>query len=200
MPGLPTTSRIACVPAARVAPPTNFTAKSTGGAEARIGRATLRDPSRRPGSWRGQGGPGPPMSARPARISRRPARPRAPARAAPDRARPRVEGPAAAVGPHLPPDVLLPRQLPGRADPRLHRPLFATRRRGPGPLLRPRHDATPGLRRGQGRCRQRPQPVRPPADRGQGRAGDARAGGDPAGPLRLAWNAESAAGWPSASA
>src|SRR6476646_1351590 len=35
----------------------------------RIARATLRDPSGRPGSARGQGGPGPPMSARPARIT-----------------------------------------------------------------------------------------------------------------------------------
>ena len=38
----------------------------------------------------------------------------------------------------------------------------------------------PGLRRGPDRGRQRPQPVRPPPDRRQGRAGDARRGGDPA--------------------
>ena len=107
------------------------------------------------------------------------ARPRAAARAAGDRPRARVEGPAAAVGPCVPPDVLVPRELPGRPDPRLHRPLFAAGRRRPRPVLRPRHDAAPGLRRGPDRRRQRPQPVRPPADRGQGRARDARPGDDP---------------------
>ena len=43
------------------------------------------------------------------------------------------------------------------------------------PFSRPRHDAAPGLRRGPDRRRQRPQPVRPPADRGQGRARRTRA-------------------------
>ena len=42
--------------------------------------------------------------------------------------------------------------------------------------------------------RQRPEPVRAPADRGQGRAGDPRPGRDAAGALRLGWNASSA-GW-----
>src|SRR3954452_17151044 len=39
------------------------------GAAARIARAMLRDPSLRPGSEAGSGGPGPPMSARPAHIT-----------------------------------------------------------------------------------------------------------------------------------
>ena len=86
------------------------------------------------------------------------------------------------MGPRLPPDVLVPRELPGRPDARLHRALLAAGRRRPRPVLRARHDAAPGLRRGPGRRRQRPQPVRPPADRGQGRAGDPGAGDDPAGP------------------
>ena len=101
-------------------------------------------------------------------------------RAAADRDRARVEGPAAAVGPPVPPDVLVPRELPGGPRPRLHRPLLAPRRRRPRPVLRPRHDAAPGVRRGPDRRRQRPQPVRPPADRGEGRAGDPGRGGDPA--------------------
>ena len=54
-------------------------------------------------------------------------------------------------------------------------------RRRPRPVLRAWHDAAPGLRRGPDRRRQRPQPVRAPAHRRQGRAGDARPGGDPAG-------------------
>ena len=93
--------------------------------------------------------------------------------------RARVEGPAAAVGPLVPPDVLVPRELPGGPRPRLHRPLLAARRRRPRSVLRPRDDAAPGLRRGPDRRRQRPQPVRPPADRGQGRAGDAGRGPRP---------------------
>ncbi len=132
---------------------------------------------------------------------RGPARPRAAARAAADRPRARVEGPAAPVGPRLPPDVLVPRELPGRPDPRLHRPLLAAGRRRPRPVLRARHDTPPGLRRGPDRRRQRPQPVRPPADRGQGRAGDPGAGDDPPGPAPPGLERELArAGWPSASA
>ena len=73
-----------------------------------------------------------------------------------------------------------------RAGPRLHRSLLAARRRRPRSVLRPRHDAPPGLRRGPHRRRQRPQPVRPPADRGQGRAGDPSRGHDPARPS-CAW-------------
>src|SRR6476469_4489967 len=49
----------------------------------------------------------------------------APARAAGHRHRARVEGAAAPVGPQLPSDVLVSRELPGRPDPQLHRPLFA---------------------------------------------------------------------------
>ena len=55
-------------------------------------------------------------------------------------------------------------------------------RRRPRPILRTRHDPAPGLRRGPDRRRQRPQPVRPSADRRQGRAGDAGPGRDPARP------------------
>src|SRR4029077_1549369 len=58
---------------------------------------------------------------------RRPARPRAAAGVAGARARPGVEGPAAAVGPYLPSDVLVSRELPGRPHPRLHRPVLAAR-------------------------------------------------------------------------
>ena len=47
---------------------------------------------------------------------------------------------------------------------------IAAGRRRPRPVLRPRHDAPAGVRRGADRRRQRPQPVRPPPDRGQGRA------------------------------
>ena len=62
------------------------------------------------------------------------------------------------------------------------------------PFSRPRHDAAPGLRRGPDRRRQRPQPVRPPADRGQGRAGDPRRGDAPGWPrCGSAWNASVAA-------
>ena len=126
---------------------------------------------------------GPSRDRAPSRGPRRgPARPRAAARAAGDRHRARVEGAAAPVGPQLPPDVLVPRELPGGPHPRVHRPLLAARRRRPRPVLRARHDAPPGLRRGPDRRRQRPQPVRPPPDRGQGRAGDAGRGPDPAGP------------------
>ena len=129
------------------------------------------------------------------RATRRPARPRAAARAAAARDRARVEGPAAAVGPPVPPDVLVPRELPGRPGPRLHRPLLAPGRRRPRSVLRPRHDAAPGLRGGPDRRRQRPQPLRPPADRGQGRAARPAPRPRPASPaLRLAWNAGSA-GW-----
>ena len=101
-----------------------------------------------------------------------------------------MEGPAAAVGPQLPPHVLVPGELPGRPRARLHRPLHAPRRRRPGPVQRPRHDAAPGLRGGTDRRRQRPQPVRPHPDRGQGGPADqgrrARPGWPP---LRLAWAA-----------
>ena len=77
--------------------------------------------------------------------------------------------------------------FPAALDARLHRPLLAPGRRRPRPVLRPRHDPAPGLRRGPDRRRQRPQPVRPPADRREGRAGDARAGGHAPGraPARL---------------
>ena len=56
------------------------------------------------------------------------ARPRAAGRVAGARARARVEGPAAAVGPHLPPDVLVPGELPGGPRPTPSSP--ATRGRG----------------------------------------------------------------------
>ena len=55
------------------------------------------------------------------------------------------------------------------------------------PFSGPWHDAAAGLRRGPDRGRQRPQPVRPPADRGQGRAGDPGAGQRPGSP---------SSGWP----
>src|SRR6476469_1186390 len=94
--------------------------------EARFGRATLRDPMGRPGSARGTGRSGTAhVGTSGAHHGRGPARPRAAARTAADRPRPRVEGPAAAVGPLLPPDVLVSRQLPGRTHPRLHRALLA---------------------------------------------------------------------------
>ena len=109
-------------------------------------------------------------------------------------ARARVEGPAAPVGPRLPPDVLVPGELPGGPHPRLHRPLSRARRRRPGSVLRARHDAAAGLRGGSDRGRQRPQPVRPPADRGQGRAGDGPRL-DPAGPASPPGRSRRPAGW-----
>ena len=69
------------------------------------------------------------------------------------------------------------------------------RRRRPRPVLRPRHDAAPGLRRGSGRRRQRPQPVRPPADRGQGRAGDPRRRRRPGLPRSGSPGTPDSAGW-----
>ena len=104
-----------------------------------------------------------------------------------------LEGPAPPVGARLSPDVLVPCQLPGGARPRLRRPLHATRRRRPGPLLRPRHDPAAGVRRGSDRRRQRPEPAGPRPDRGQGRTArraqlEARLAG-----LRLAWSFESTA-------
>ena len=94
--------------------------------------------------------------------------PLGPARA---RAGPGVEGPAAALGPEPPPDVLVPGELPGRPRPRVHRPLVAAGRRRARSVQRPWHDPAPGLRRGAHRRRQRPQPVRPPAHRLEGRPG-----------------------------
>ena len=104
-----------------------------------------------------------------------------------DRHRARVEGAAAAVGTRPPPDVLVPRELPGRPRPRVHRPLQPPRRRRARPVQRPRDDSAPGLRGGPDRRRQRPEPVRPPADRGQGRARGPCRDGDPGGgaPARL---------------
>ena len=103
---------------------------------------------------------------------RRTARPGAPARPSGARAGPGVEGPAAPVGPEPPSDVLVPGELPGRPRPRVHRPLVAAGRRRARPVQRPRHDPAPGLRRGAHRRRQRPQPVRPPPHRVQGRPGE----------------------------
>ena len=105
--------------------------------------------------------------------------------AAGHRHRTRVEGAAAPVGPFLPSDVLVSRELPGGPDPRLHRPLFAAGGRRPRPVLGPRHDPAASLRRGADRGRQRPQPVRPPADGVEGRARDPRRRDDPAHPA--AW-------------
>ena len=167
--------------------------------ETPIARATLPAPSRRPGSAAGQGGNDRPCRPDRTRAPRAP-RPRA---SSPSSCRSscrrspstRVEGPAAPVGPLLPPDVLVPRELPGGPHPRLHRPLLATRRRRPRSVLGAGHDPAPGLRRGPDRRRQRPQPVRPPADRVQGRA--RRPGPRPTTRLTrsaLAWNADSA-GW-----
>ena len=85
------------------------------------------------------------------------------------------------MGPSVPPDVLVPRELPGGPHPRLHRPLLATGRRGPRPVLGARHHAAPGLRRGPDRRRQRPEPVRDAPDRGEGRTGHARPDGHPTG-------------------
>ena len=82
-------------------------------------------------------------------------------------------------GHRLHPDVLVPGQLPGRPRPCLHRPLLPPRRRRPRPVQRAWDDPAPGLRRGPDRRRQRPQPVRPPAD---GRQGRARLRGRDAGP------------------
>ena len=66
----------------------------------------------------GQGGPGPPMSARPARSATAGQLAlELPLELPADRHRARVEGPAAAVGPRLPPDVLVPRELPGGPRP-----------------------------------------------------------------------------------
>src|SRR5262245_15791877 len=64
--------------------------------------------------------------------------------AARDRRRARVEGAAAPLGPLLPSDVLIPRELPGGAGPRVHRPLLAARRRGARSVLGPRDDAAAG--------------------------------------------------------
>ena len=96
----------------------------------------------------------------------------APERAAAAIHRARVEGPAAALGPQLPPHVLISGELPGRPCPRLHRPLHAARGRGPGPVQRPRDHAAPGLRRRPHRSRQRPEPIRTDSDRSQGRSAD----------------------------
>ena len=99
------------------------------------------------------------------------------------RARDRLEEPAATVGPRLPPDVLVPGQLPGGPRPRVRRALHAPGRRRPGPVLRARHDAPPGVRRGAHRRGQRPQPAGPRPDGRQGRAaGGPRAGGTAGGP------------------
>src|SRR5919109_4834511 len=62
-------------------------------------------------------------------------------RATGDLDRARVEGPATVVGPFIPPDVLVSRELSRCPGPRLHRPLFATRGCGPRPILGPRNDA-----------------------------------------------------------
>ena len=78
---------------------------------------------------------------------------------------------AEAVGSSAPPDVLVPRELSGGPRPRVHRPLLPPGRCRPRPVLRPRHGAAPGRRGGPHRRRQRPQPVRPSPDRGQGRPG-----------------------------
>ncbi len=85
------------------------------------------------------------------------------------------------MGPRVPPDVLLSRELPGRPRACVHRPLLATWRRRPRSVLRPGHDPAPGLCGGTDRRRQRPQPVRPSAHRSEGRATDPGAGRDPAG-------------------
>ena len=91
------------------------------------------------------------------------------------------------MGTRPPPDVLVPRQLPGRPRPRVHRALQPPRRRRARPVQRPWDDSPPGLRGGPDRRRQRPEPVRPPADRGQGRARRPCRDGHPAGgaPARL---------------
>ena len=86
---------------------------------------------------------------------------------------------AAPVGPQPAPDVLVPRELPGGPRPRVHRPLHASRRRGPRPVQRPRHGPPPGGRGGPDRGRQRPQPARPRPDRRQARARDAGRGPHP---------------------
>ena len=121
-------------------------------------------------SWRGSMKPG---NARPDDPpGPRAARSRAALALPAPRDRARVEGAAAPVGPLAPPDVLVSRELSGGPRPRVHRPLQRPGRRRPRSVLRSRHRAAPGVRRGPDRRRQRPQPVRPPADRGQGRAGD----------------------------
>src|SRR5207253_4666235 len=54
-----------------------------------------------------------------------PARPGLASRPSGDRDRAGVEGPAAAMGPFLPPDVLVPGELSGGTRPCLHRPVLA---------------------------------------------------------------------------
>src|SRR5207247_8486278 len=79
--------------------------------------------------------------------TREPACPRPPARrTGPARSvnRAGMEATAAAVGPQLSPDVLLPRELSRGPHARLHRALFAARGRRPRSLQRPRYRAPPG--------------------------------------------------------
>src|SRR5688500_8500773 len=86
------------------------------GPAARIARAMLRAPSRRPVIGCG------PSRTRIAHV--RPSGPvvaGTPRRAAAHRDRGRVEGAAAPVGPQPAPDVLVPGELSGGLDPRLHR-------------------------------------------------------------------------------
>ncbi len=92
-----------------------------------------------------------------------------------------MEGPAAPVGPQLPPDVLVSRELPGRPRACLHRPLYPPRRRRPRSVQRPRHHPAAGLRGGTDRSRQRPQPVRPHPDRRQSGPADEGGREDPTG-------------------
>ena len=122
-----------------------------------LARAPTPAESSSPGNARPESEPGP-------------ARPRAAQCPPRDRDRAGLEAPAAAVGPQPPPDVLVPRELPGGPRPRVHRPLQPARRRRARPVLRPRHRAAPGARRGPDRRRQRPQPAGPGPDRRQGRA------------------------------
>src|SRR5690242_12983941 len=78
IPAFPATWRIAWEPAARASPPGRVTPRSIGGergrtradsrpAEAESARATLRDPTSRPGIEAGSGRTGTAVSARPAR-------------------------------------------------------------------------------------------------------------------------------------
>ena len=62
------------------------------------------------------------------------------------------------------------------------------------PVLRARHHGPPGLCRGPDRRRQRPEPVRAPPDRGQGRARHPGPGGHPAGAASPGLERQSA-GW-----
>ena len=148
-------------------------------------RSADREPEHGPGGSTdahvGRTGDGPARRARGG-----PARPRAAARAAGDRHRqPEWKAQQRLWGHSFHPMCSYLASFPAALDPRVHRPLLAARRRRPRPVQRARHDPAAGLRGGPHRRRQRPQPVRPPADRRQGRAGDAGSGDhapDPAPP------------------